>query len=413
MNVISVWIILIQIVSLGVMIVTSKDTSPKSELILTTEGMNEVGEKNNIIVFVLDKFDGSYIDEITEESPDFLLPLKDFVFYKNAVSAFCPTYNSIPFLLTGTEFEQDSRVDYVKYAYEKDNLLKQISACGYDIGVYTHKRYVDESMREIIPNYEDGIKRTCDMGALFAMMTQCSRYKMAPFAAKRYYMYDTSDIARLVENDRIVNIENDLPFYHRLIDKGLQVSADNSEGTFRFIHMHGAHPPYTMTEDFQYIEYDYRRDNDWGSSISQWKGSLKIVYEYLRQLKELGKYEDSLIIITTDHGVTSSLSDSEGKMMEVSYPILFVKEPFNNSEQMYTDTAPVCHSDMIATIRKSLGIDTLDKTLSEIDSDENRVRYMHIATPDLLEKYEISGDVSQLNSWRLIHRAQQDLESTH
>lgn len=413
MKVISIWVILIQIVSLGTMIITSKNTSPKSEMTLTTEGMNEIGSKNNIIVFVLDKFDGSYVDEIIEEDPDFLQPLNDFTFYQNAVSEFCPTYDSIPFLLTGTEFIEDSSVDYVQYAYEKGNLLADISDCGYDIGVYTHKRYVAEEMKSIITNYEEGVKRTCTMRDLFSLMTQCSRYKMAPFAAKRYYIYDTSDIALLVVSDRIVNIENDLPFYHQLTEKGLQVSQSDAEGTFRFIHMHGAHPPYTMTEDFQYIEYDNRRDESWGNSISQWKGAVKIVYEYIRQLKELGKYDDSFIIITTDHGVTNALSDTDGSMLEISYPILFVKEPYETHEYMVENQAPVCHADIITTIRKQLGMNVPGRTLSEIECDEDRVRYMNNSMPDLLEIYEIDGDVRLISNWRLRNRTQRNLESVH
>ncbi|MDE6622376.1 MAG: hypothetical protein K2K74_18180, partial [Lachnospiraceae bacterium] len=384
-----------------------------SELALTTEGINEIGEENNIIIFILDKFDGTYIEKIADVSPGFFQPLNDFVYYKNATSAFCPTYDSIPFLLSGTEFVEESTVDYVQYAYDDDNLLKEISDSGYDIGVYTHKRYVTENMKNIVTNYEDGVKRTCSMSDLFSMMTQCSRYKMAPFAAKGYYIYDTSDIALLVVNDKIVNIEDDLPFYHKLVEEGLRVSSNNAEGTFRFIHMHGAHPPYTMTEDFQYLEYDYRRDDGWGDDVSQWKGAMKIVYEYIRQLKELGKYDDSLIIITADHGITNSFSDEEGNMIEVSYPILFVKEPLETHEYMVTSNAPVCHADIIATIRKKIGIDVSDKALNEIDSEENRIRYMSVSTPDLFEKYEINGDVSQINNWRLLYRAQKNLESTH
>lgn len=414
MKVVSIWIILIQIISLGTMLVTSKDTTPKSELALTTEGMNVIGEKNNIIVLVLDKFDRSYMDEITEKSPDFFQPLNDFTFYENAVSAFCPTYNSIPFLLSGTELAEDSDIDYVQYAYEKENLLEDIHDHGYDIGIYTNKRYVAENMMGYISNYEEGVRRVCSMDNLFAMMTQCSRYKMAPFVAKEYYVYDTSDIAQLVENDRIVNIENDIPFYRRLMEEGLQVSQNNTEGTFRFIHMHGGHPPYTMTEDFQYVEYDYRRDDGYGSSgISQRKGAMKIVYEYIRQLKELGKYDESLLIITTDHGLTSALNDSEGNIVETSIPILFVKEPYETHENMVISNAPVCHKDMLATIRKKIGIDNLDKTLSEISCDENRVRYMYNSTPDLLEKYAINGDVGQINNWELLYSMQKKFDSVH
>ncbi len=410
---VSIWVILIQAVSLGVMIATSKDTAPKSDMVFTTEGMLEVGAQNNVIVFILDKFDEQYLNEILEENPEFLAPFNDFTHYTNATSEFSPTYDSIPFLLSGADFVEESTVDYVEYAYENENLLTQIHDAGYDVGVYTNKRYVPETMQEKISNYKEGVPRTCSTSDLFSLMTQCSRYKMAPFAAKQYYMYDTSDIELLVVSDEIVNIENDLPFYHQLTEEGLHISQNDSQGTFRFIHMHGGHPPYTMTEEFQYLEYDSRRDEHWGSGMSQRKGALKIVYEYLRQLKELGKYEDALIMITADHGFTEVLSDENGTMTSISYPILFVKEPGETHDEMAVSSAPVSHADMLATIQKKLGILVTEPTLKEIGEQEERIRYMKVSTPGEFEKYEINGEAGRIEDWRLLHRSKKNLESTH
>lgn len=413
MRTVSIWIILIQIVTLGTLFITAEEISSKDEMILMTDGMLDVGEKDNIVIFVLDKFDGIYVDEILEEDKNFFQPLNDFVFYKNAASTFNPTYDSIPFLLTGSAFDEDSHIDYVQYAYDNTNLLTDIRDAGYDIGVYTDKRYVAEQMKDIISNYEEGIQRTCSMIDLFSLMKQCSMYKMAPLAVKYYYIYDTSDIALLTVNDKIVNIEDDLPFYHRLVREGLSVSKEDKKSTFRFIHMHGGHPPYTMTEDFQHIEYDARRDEHWGSGVSQRKGAMKIVYEYIAQLKKLGKYEDALIVITSDHGITEKLYNSDGNMIDTSYPILFVKEPYDSHENMVTSSAPVCHQDLIATIRKNIGVIATDKGLAEIGANEKRVRYMYVSTPDVLEKYEIDGEIDKINHWSLLYKKQKELETTH
>lgn len=405
MQIICIWLALTQVVSLGVLMLSSDGTEPKSELVLTTDGMMEVGESDNIIVFVLDKFDGRRMDEILEEAPDFLEPLKDFTYYINATSEFSPTENSIPFLLTGTEYQENNAEKYVTYAYDKEALIKDISNKGYDIGLYTHTRYVPEEMKDIVSNYEDNVQRTCNMWDLFSVMTQGSRYRMAPFIAKNYYQYDSSDIELLVVNDKITNIENDLPFYNKLISEGLCVSEDaEMQSAFRFIHMHGAHPPYIMTEDFQYLEYDARRDDGWGSGVSQAKGALKIVYEYIEQLKALGKYDDATIVITADHGYTERLSDKGGNMQDVSLPILFVKEPYdNNTEQMKINNAPVCHADIISTLESIIGVENEENTLKEISEKEERVRTLKICSNELYQKYEINGDVRKLDSWQFVY----------
>lgn len=402
MNAVSIWIILIQLVSLAVIMVSSEDTAPKSELALTTDGMLEVNEKNNIIVFILDKFDGRVSDELLEETPEFFEPLNDFVYYENATSEFYPTGNSIPFLLTGTKYREGSEENYRSYAYQGEILLSYMHSAGYDTGIYTDKRFVPDEMKNFIANYKEGIRRTCSMSDLFALMTQCSRYKMAPFIIKSYYMYDTSDISLLTVSDKITNIEDDLPFYSRLTKIGLSVSDNESEGAFRFIHMHGAHPPYTMTEDFQHIDYDPRRDEQWGNNISQTKGAMKIVYEYIRQLKELGKYDDAMIIITADHGASYKIETEDGNIVRLQCPILFVKWPEQTQEKMLISSAPVSHADMIASIEKKIGVNVSDEGIEDIGEDEERTRISRIGVSGYTETYEITGNVKDVKSWKLL-----------
>lgn len=401
-NMVAIWIILIQLVSLTVIIISSGDTTVKSELALTTDGMLEVNEKNNIIVFILDKFDGSMCDELLEEEPEFFEPLNDFIYYENATSEFYPTGNSVPFLLTGTEYRDESEEAYRSYAFQGDILLTYLDNAEYDIGIYTDKRFVPERLKDIIANYKDGIQRTCSMGDLFALMTQCSRYKMAPFIIKDYYMYDTSDIALLAVSDRITNIEDDLPFYHRLIKTGLSVSDNDKEGAFRFIHMHGAHSPYNMTDEFQHIDYDPRRDEHWGDNISQTKGAVKIVYEYLRQLKELDKYDESMIIITADHGAAYTVETEDGAIVRQQCPILFVKYPGQTQDDMTVSSAPVSHADMVRSIEKEIGVNVSGKGLEDVGENEERTRISRIDMSSGMEKYEITGNVKDVNSWKLV-----------
>lgn len=404
----SVWLILTQIVSLGFLIITSDATSNKSELTLTTNGMLEIGQEDNIFIFVLDKFDGTIMDELLEEDKSILEPLNDFVYYKNATSEFAPTTNCIPFLNTGTQYSEDTSDDYLSYAYEGNNLITQLNEKGYDIGLYTNKYFVSEDMKEYISNYEEGVNRTCNPWELTKLMMQCSRYRLAPFFLKNYYQYETTDIALLTVSDNIANIENDLPFYNRLINTGVHVSSDTEKkSTYKFFHMHGAHPPYIMTEDFEYLSYDYRRDKEHGGTQhSQARGALKIVYEYIKQLKELEKYEDSLIIITADHGYTNDLFDESGKVISTSFPILFVKEPYNKSDVMITSNAPVCHNDVVSTVKSYIGTNyNNDRTISEILEEENRIRFFkNVGGNEYLTKYEINGDVRDLASWKLLYQ---------
>lgn len=403
-RIVSTYLIMIQVVSLLFLIITSDGKENKSELALTKKGLIEVGEKNNILFFVLDKFDGTIIDDILKEDSSFLNPLQDFTYYRNATSEHCPTGRSIPFLLTGTEWDEDNEEQgYTQYAYGDGNFLTLLEQQGYDIYAYTDPKFINETMVDIISNYEPGVKRVCNMGELFSLMTVCSKYQTAPFFFKNYYQYDTSDIMNLSKDGMVYNINNDYIFYSGLIEEGLSISKNTeAAGTFKFIHMNGAHPPFNLTEDFRYIKYEKSRTFFMGEKISQAKGSLKIVYEYIRQLKALGQYEDSTIIITADHGYTDDLSNESGVVVGTSFPILFVKEPAESRNAIRVSEAPVCHADIIPTIKEIIGYENDKKIISDYKEHEDRVRVMTRHVNDAFWRYEINGNVRDLKSWKLL-----------
>lgn len=404
---VSVYLILIQVVSLGVVILTSNEKGDKKEVALTTEGLLEIGKENNVVVFVLDKFDGTIMDEILGEDSEFLEPLHDFTYYRNATSAYSPTGLGLPYLLTGTEWiEGMSMGEWFDYAYEGDTLLNAISEQNYDIGLYTITSMVSKSVMDKVSNYKAGVERKCGLQDTLDLMTQCSKYRMAPFVLKNYYQYDSSDIALLTDNGTVWTAENDYPFYKSLVEQGLQVVENkDANGTFKFIHMHGAHPPYILTEDFQHIPYDARRNDGYGTDkLSQAKAAMKIVYEYIRQMKELGKYNDALIIITADHGYTDDLHDETGKIIKTSFPIIFIKEPDDENVEIKISEAPVCTADLMPTIKKNIGIDVKEKTCSEIEEGEERIRnFIARGSGVDADAYEINGNVRELDSWEYLY----------
>jgi hypothetical protein len=396
-GIIAIWITLIQIVSLVTVIITSDETADKTETALTIKERIEVGAKNNIIVFVLDKYDERVMDKILEEDSDFLEPLHDFTYYKNATSEFSLTYCAVPYLISGTDFDEDSDRAYPSYVYNGENMITDLYNAGYEIGIYTDKKYVSENLKDYIVNYEDGVVRTCSTFDLVELMLQCSRYKMSPLIAKDYYLYNSGTISDLVADETIVNINNDLPLYDSLMDEGVYVDESNTSGTFRFIHMYGAHPPYNMTADFQH------KTDDNEDVVSQATGSMKIVYEYISQLKELGKYDDATIIITADHGYNQGLYDDEGNISDISVPIMFVKKPGETSYVIKESNAPVSHEDLIPTIKSVAGVGTDERMIDEIEEGEDRTRIFRICDGEIYRKYEITGNVYDINSWKLLY----------
>lgn len=390
---ICIYIVAIQIVSNAVLIITTDTSEQKIGEALTTQDALSIHAENNVIVFLLDKFDGEIMDEILSENAEFVEPLKDFVYYENATSLFARTSMAIPYMLTGTDWPEGMiESEYPSYAYKNVSMLQDIVDKGYRVGIYSDMEYIDDNIEGYISNYSAEADRKCDIYGTIRIMTKCARYRLAPFQAKAFYSYYTSDIVQnIADNEGIWNTNNDIPFYELLQKDGISVAEkSNEEGAFLFYHMYGPHPPFRMTEDIMLVD-------DWESSaLSQAKGSLKIVYSYLQQLKELGKYDDATILIVADHGIQMGVNEGDNPI-----PLVMVKEAGNSQETLQISSAPVTQKEFMPTILEAMGIDRdkYGRTFAEVPVDEVNERIHANIWDDNIETYVIKGNAKNPENW--------------
>lgn len=158
-----------------------------------------------------------------------------------------------------------------------------------------------------------------------------------------------------------------------------------------------------MNDNFEEIEEN-------GTRLSQARGSLKIVYEYIDEMKRLGIYDNATIIITADHGQNMDVMREAKNDMDydmTSTPILFVKLPNEQHEEKpISNTAPVSHTDFAATIINAVGGNATEygRTFAEITQDEIRERvFTYVIAPN--QKYKkcvISGDANNVAFWTVV-----------
>ena len=73
---VSVFIVLIQVITLGTLFLTTDLSRDETETYLTDEGKFQLSNKNNIVVFVLDASDSSTFRELLEQQPDYAIKFK-------------------------------------------------------------------------------------------------------------------------------------------------------------------------------------------------------------------------------------------------------------------------------------------------------------------------------------------------
>lgn len=362
---------------------------------LSIDGDLNLASQDNVLVFVLDMYDTRLVDEIENSDAMFFDPLKDFTLYDDAIARHSYTAISIPYLLTASEWAENE-VAFKEYAYEGNTFLSKLYSNGIDIGAYTSKAYFGQSANYMIRNASENVRRESDFINTISVMSRASFFKMMPFMCKENYFYYSGDITDMVKSGDVWSIDNDVPFYERINERGITISPDISS-TFRFYHMRGAHYPYYLSDN---VKIDKTLTQ--ATAISQAKGSMRVVYSYIDELKSKGLYDSTTIIITADHGEIISYDETKGKLSDVSMPVLFVKKAYQHGDGFVRNHAKVSHSELFSTILDAYGIDYTDygPRLDDIEEYEDKKRYFgYYSDYEGVVSGNVVGNGREVDNW--------------
>ena len=225
-------------------------------------------------------------------------------------------------------------------------------------------------------NFIKEIPRNSEQGEAKVRSNPSFEKKMLQFTACRYFPHIAKKLVWFYgeefDNEKDTgsmsateyNWESNIPFFNTLRTEGLK-TADGS--VFSFIHLDGAHFPYTRNEENV-------ASSEQTDAITEAKSSLNLVFEYLKNLKKLNLYENSLIVVTSDHGYTSDVRTS---------PVLLIKR-FQEHGTMKISDAPVSHEDLLGTIAKELNLSSdYGVSMYEVKENDRRLRrYMSYSAED-------------------------------
>lgn len=388
-------LILMQLVALFFLFITTDALSEEKTGYISQKGMLELSQNKNVIVFILDFFDGRTMDSILSKNPDILESLEGFTYFPNHTSVYSRTYPSITYLLTGNKcyFDQSPN-SYVNSSYEKSTFLPTLYKNQIDVGLYTFENYIGANTKSQIINYIPSHLSLKYFNTVKYML-KMALYRDMPYIVKQRFSYDVYDINNNVtSNERIqraaeaAKSDSLIPEYKNFDDEWFaetleqnKLTLTDSAGSFRFYHLGSCHLDLTNPEP-----YGIR--------------SLNIVYDYLTQLKELGIYEDSTIIIVSDHG-SSGGGNTLDLPQKTAVPLLIVKPSGTFNENVKISNAPVSHTDFIPTIMDGFSLEYSDygKTFFDIHENEKRERYYYYTALYTnedgeveLREYRINGD---------------------
>lgn len=302
--------------------------TPQTETYLSQAGLYTVGTEENLLVLVLDSVDADQFAQALAEDPDLSRRLEGFTWYRNAMGLSDPTKYGLPALLTGQAYTQP--VDYAGFiaaAYADAPLYTMLAGDVWDARFFTDSRYVslDAGVVDNLAREELAVN---DPAGLTRDLLRLCAFRYAPhFLKPQLWMYSNVFLPYAQAQGEPVYEVTDPAFDTRLREEGLEATVERA---FRLIHLTGMHPPYTMDADCQYQAQGV-------TAQEQMRGCLRLAEDYLEQLRALGVYDRSAVLILADHGTET-----------VHRPLLLLKRPGDTGEMAVND-APVSYADLPAT----------------------------------------------------------------
>ena len=407
---------------------TDSGVLARSDAPITQKGLYNVSPSKNVVVFVLDTYDTEDLDKVIASDPSAMNEFTGFTYFHNSTGMMIPTRYAVPYLLSGKvlpESNADDRANLFKFfenRYVPATFLETIQSSGYSIGLYTDSFFQANSGAErYVYNMQDEVRPELNREGTVSMLWKCALYRDLPWSFKPTFWFWTDELnkAMVAESDEealdnALYTMDDVSYYDNLEKVGLSLKDEGGVGDFRFIHLQGAHEPYTMDENGDYV-------GDGNSSRErQCRGSLKMVSDYIAQLKDLGVYDDTTIIVTADHGryIPADTTFAE-PMDQPSSPIMLVKPSGQTAEESAApyrvSQAPTGHLDFQATVLDAMGLGSESyeafggTPVFQIPENAERTRYYYVTTTDWnqdvdFREYEINGDVMDFDNWHLTGR---------
>lgn len=375
---IAVGFILIQTIFLVITVNNAPSEPSFKDYNVLEDRKYEFSKDKNVIVVILDAFQTDIFHELINENPAYKNDFDGFTYYRNALSGFPTTYPSVPFIMTGQYYENKIPMqDFIREVYLGDSLPKVLKENDYEVDLYAIKNTVfyDES---IASNFE---KRN----SVFISMYEFSRlltmdvFKIVPHFGKKFvYNKFTKRQNEKSASDQFFE------FMDGMKVASIRETTDSSKnGIFKFYHLIGIHPPLTIDENFKIESMEITRDN----IKKQGTAMIKAMQLFIKNLKKIDAYENSMIVIIADHGFGTDINlELYGKVPKTAEKVPFLKrskalplvmiKPFDTTGKLKTSNAPVSLMDIPITIFKALRIDGnfVGKSILEIGENDTRTR---------------------------------------
>ena len=411
------------------------ELSKKSDVPILPGPLEELyrfSSKKNVVHIIADGFQSDVFEDIIHDGGEgerLASALEGFTFFREHLGAFPYTQMSVSAILSGKIYKNNVPIsDFLDTAIGGETILDAAHDAGYEVDLvvpaslaYMYKRSPSANVypvpgRQHVTRIQYAIY---DAARLLDLVL----FRLSPHFIKKYIY---NDQIWLIQPLFIDKGYMGLRFFaHTAFLKTLRekMVADRQRPVYKLLHLMLSHNPMVTDPQCGYAGHVLRTVR--ATVTVQARCGLRAVVSLFERMKQLGIYDDALIILMADHGAwvtprrLTSKPSSDGDSFEIvnpafaalALPLLAIKRP-NESGALKTTNAPSSIIDTPATIAGALGLDGKfgGRSVFELGEDETRERRFFIYwyrgndwTNDYLDpihEFVLNGDGVDSASWR-------------
>lgn len=372
---------------------------PKLKLQISTKNEFVMSGEQNFVIFILDAADSREFSYLLEQNPEYRDIFADFTYYENTVGAYSCTRYAVPYILSGKWYECDTSFEeYMEDLYNTSPLIEELENRNYRIGLYEpdlHAQNNDVLRFDNIFEAEFKVKSYLGMARQELKLVG---YRYAPYWLKKYCVLKQAAFDEQLEagegsGEITASMENRV-FLDHLNAGGITV--DDTENSFKFIHLEGAHSPYVYDAEVNII------DESQGTYAQNMEASVTLAERYLSALKKSGTYNNTAIIVMSDHGFNRDIDNADMGDNPFMRPcgLLLIKGVGETHDTMQISEAPVSYEDLQEAYRRLLDGAWSDAVFDCREGEHRDRRYLWYAVTDedYLVEYQQTGYASDLST---------------
>jgi Sulfatase len=349
------------------------------------EAIFELSSKQNVFHIVLDGFQSdAFHDIVKAERAEMDRQYSGFRFFSNHMGAFPTTIVSIPAMLTGATYRnQEPMRRFIAKEFKRATIFRAMRDQGYQVDAMSGLMYDKPSTTNYYRLPTPYV--TYDSYVRFAgwQLADLALFRHSPHLLKPWMYNDQSWRLQTTFGQSIDTAgRRFMPVNGQafLADFTSRMRVGHERPTYKYLHAGIPHWPVSVNADCEYIgARSLRRPN----YTAQARCGIRRVGALLDKLRELGLYDSSLIVISSDHGVALPPQGFTGDRDVLGAPLaelagsalaLLIVKPPNSTGPVRISEAPSAITDIPATIVDTLGLKNPFPGTSALKLDERAPR---------------------------------------